>query len=311
MAKPTDNSEIFLDQLIASIKSHLPTIQGVYLTTSLSPAGVPIPGIVQWKGYTIPPEKPTPPKPKVDTTKVETEDEKLKRLQLLNQQEEYPEDLEVARIQEEEYEGFGEPDRDTGDSEVIENESKGQPRNNTKKTKGKAVEGTNCTTTYSGLPVLRSAPPNLLSFSDAAKYLNKTYGYNLGLSVYAVMTAEARKKGSNFSSAGGYNYGGVQTDAGKWGSFAKFSGQFCKRDAVRYRMFAAFDSNTDFLDFMASRLKLKKFTGVGGSAWVERYLNSWVFYNLEKQDASKYKTLSPQKLAIWKTAKKSYDLHIK
>ena len=45
-------------------------------------------------------------------------------------------DLEVARIQEEEYEGFGEPDRDTGDSEVIENESKGQPRNNTKKTKG-------------------------------------------------------------------------------------------------------------------------------------------------------------------------------
>jgi hypothetical protein len=316
MAKPTDNSEVFLDQLIASIKRHLPTIQGIYLTSSLSPAGVPIPGIVQWKGYTIPPEKPTPPAPKIDTTKVETEAEKLKRLQLLNQEEEYPEDLELARIEEEEYDGYGEPDRDTGDSEVIEDPNRGTPvpKGSAKKKGGKnskPVDGTSCTTYYRELPVLRSAPPNLVSFSTTATYLNKTYGYDLGLAVYAVMTAEARKKGTNFSSAGGHNYAGVQTDAGKWGSFAKFTAQFCKRDAVRFRMFAAFENDTDFLDFMAGRLKLKKFSGSGGDAWVKRYLNSWVFLNLETRDPSLYRTYYPQKLAIWKTAKKSYDRYVK
>ena len=306
MAKPTDNSEVFLDQLIASIKGHLPTIKGVYLTTSLSPAGVPIPGIVQWGGYTIPPEKPTPPNPKTDTT--ETEEQYLDRM---SQEETTPEDLEASRIVESDYEGIGEPDRESSDGSVEDNPNRGNTKNNAKPTKGKKIEGTSCTSTYGGLPVLRSAPPNLLAFSAAAKYLNGKYGYDLGLSVFAIMVAEARKKGANFSSAGGFNYAGVQTDAGKWGSFANFTAQFCKKDAVRYRMFAAFENNQSFLDFMAGRVRLKKFTSSGGNAWVERYLNSWVFYNLQKQDANKYKTLFPAKLAIWKTAKKSYDTHIK
>ena len=56
MAKPTDNSEVFLDQLIASIQSHLPTIKGMYLTTSLYPPTMtPGPGAVPFVGYTIPP----------------------------------------------------------------------------------------------------------------------------------------------------------------------------------------------------------------------------------------------------------------
>lgn len=56
MAKPTDNSEVFLDQLIASIQSHLPTIKGTYLTTSLYPPLLtPGPGAVSFVGYTIPP----------------------------------------------------------------------------------------------------------------------------------------------------------------------------------------------------------------------------------------------------------------
>ncbi len=56
MAKPTDNSEVFLDQLIASIQSHLPTIKGMYLTTSLYPPLLtPGPGAVPFVGYTIPP----------------------------------------------------------------------------------------------------------------------------------------------------------------------------------------------------------------------------------------------------------------
>jgi putative chitinase len=56
MAKPTDNSEVFLDQLIASIQTHLPTIKGMYLTTSLyPPLMTPGPGAVPFVGYTIPP----------------------------------------------------------------------------------------------------------------------------------------------------------------------------------------------------------------------------------------------------------------
>jgi hypothetical protein len=56
MAKPTDNSEVFLDQLIASIQTHLPTIKGMYLTTSLYPPLLtPGPGAVPFIGYTIPP----------------------------------------------------------------------------------------------------------------------------------------------------------------------------------------------------------------------------------------------------------------
>jgi putative chitinase len=56
MAKPTDSSEVFLDQLIASIQSHLPTIKGTYLTTSLyPPLMTPGPGSVPFIGYTIPP----------------------------------------------------------------------------------------------------------------------------------------------------------------------------------------------------------------------------------------------------------------
>lgn len=56
MAKPTDNSEVFLDQLIASIQTHLPTIKGTYLTTSLyPPLMTPGPGAVPFVGYTIPP----------------------------------------------------------------------------------------------------------------------------------------------------------------------------------------------------------------------------------------------------------------
>ena len=54
---PVDNSEVFIDRLISKLKIHLTTIEGIYQTTSLYPAGialVSLPGIVEWKGWTIP-----------------------------------------------------------------------------------------------------------------------------------------------------------------------------------------------------------------------------------------------------------------
>lgn len=55
MAKPTDNSAIFLDQLILQIRIHLQTVGGVYLTTgTIAPVPTLIPGFKLWTGYSIP-----------------------------------------------------------------------------------------------------------------------------------------------------------------------------------------------------------------------------------------------------------------
>jgi hypothetical protein len=61
-SQPTSNPGIFLDQLIAGISSHLPTVGGIYITLSVYPGFPlvpPLPGVVLWQGYTIPPAQPT------------------------------------------------------------------------------------------------------------------------------------------------------------------------------------------------------------------------------------------------------------
>jgi hypothetical protein len=51
----TNDSGLFLDQLISFIKIHLTTVGGMYLTISLyPPSGTPSPGSVNWSGYSIP-----------------------------------------------------------------------------------------------------------------------------------------------------------------------------------------------------------------------------------------------------------------
>lgn len=57
MAKPTNNSEVFLNQLISQIQFHLTTVGGVYITSGfLAPVPLPLPGFTTWTGYTIPPD---------------------------------------------------------------------------------------------------------------------------------------------------------------------------------------------------------------------------------------------------------------
>ncbi len=54
MAKPTDNSEVFLNQLISQIQQHLQTVGGVYITTgTIPPSPLPIPGVANWTGYSM------------------------------------------------------------------------------------------------------------------------------------------------------------------------------------------------------------------------------------------------------------------
>lgn len=64
MAKPTDNSEVFLDALIRQIQQHLTTVGGIYVTTGfIAPSPLPIPGFKTWTGYTIPPPQTNPQTP--------------------------------------------------------------------------------------------------------------------------------------------------------------------------------------------------------------------------------------------------------
>tara|TARA_R100001509_G_scaffold154849_3_gene116797 strand:- start:6481 stop:7893 length:1413 start_codon:yes stop_codon:yes gene_type:complete len=60
---PIDDSDIFLDILISSMRIHLTTLQFLYFTTSIypGPALPPAPGILTGTGYFIPPSTPSPP----------------------------------------------------------------------------------------------------------------------------------------------------------------------------------------------------------------------------------------------------------
>lgn len=54
MAKPTNNSEVFIDALITLIQQHLQTVGGIYVTTGfIPPAPLPIPGVANWTGYSM------------------------------------------------------------------------------------------------------------------------------------------------------------------------------------------------------------------------------------------------------------------
>jgi hypothetical protein len=169
-----------------------------------------------------------------------------------------------------------------------------------------------CSTKYPELKFTNPRPAATnLSYTDAITYLRKKYGDAIAKAVFAVMFAEASPKDKSktdyFTSAGGFNYAGVQTDNKKWPT-KLIIGQYCRVDSggVR-RAFAIFANDEAFLDFMANRVKSKGLSGTTANTWARTYLNSWVYLNLEKQDINKFNTLVPQKEAIYNSALKRYD----
>lgn len=177
------------------------------------------------------------------------------------------------------------------------------------------IQDTSCPkTSYPELPILQEAPPNRFGYAEAAQYLNANYSPAIARSVFVLLGAEAAKDRPNeqFKSAGGNNFGGVQTDSGRWGKPDRaFQAQFCKKDAVKYRMFATFEKPTDFLDFVADRLEAKGFGKQNsGAHWTERYLNDWVFKNLQSKDPAKYAEKYPNKLAIYNTWSRKFDDYV-
>jgi hypothetical protein len=141
-----------------------------------------------------------------------------------------------------------------------------------------------------------------LPFKKTVQYLIKAHP-NIAQSVFAVMFAEAAKRGQAFKQPGGNNFAGVQTDNAKWGA-PGIIGQYARVDSGNdRRAFAMFDSHESFLNFMANRIANKKFpSGNDPDKWTQRYLNSWVYLNLETRYPRKYKSKFPKKRNIYNSA---------
>ena len=164
-------------------------------------------------------------------------------------------------------------------------------------------------TSYPEIPLLDPPPPtDLLPYAEAVRILKSITSLSLAKAVFAIMVAEASKQGEAFKSAGGYNYAGVQTDAGRWGPSADkyITGRFRRPDAKRVREFASFNSNQDFLGFMVSRVGAKGFDGEDGDKWTSSYICKWWWpakCSVYVKDTVNYNN----KLAIYKTAIKIFN----
>ncbi len=164
---------------------------------------------------------------------------------------------------------------------------------------------TGCDTSYPELPQLASTQLELVSKTEVARYLKQNYP-DIGKQVFAIVLAEAKTVGDNFRSAGGFNFGGVQTDSGRWG-FGTFSGRFCKRDnGGNLREFAAFPSYQAFLDFVVNRTKAKGFANAVGDTWTTLYINKW-WSPPDKLLYTRGTEIYNNKLAIFNSAQRIYD----
>lgn len=164
-------------------------------------------------------------------------------------------------------------------------------------------------TAYPELPFTDPPPPpDQLSYKAAVAYLKTKYGDNLGKAVFAVLIAEAAKNNERnaFISAGGHNYAGIQTDNARWQS-PGIIGQYSRVDSggVR-RSFAIFANDQTFLDFTASRLQAKGFSGLNGEVWTQTYINKW-WSPSDKANYVKGTAKYNEKLSIFNTAASKFD----
>lgn len=162
-------------------------------------------------------------------------------------------------------------------------------------------------TSYPELPLLSPPPPaTILAYSEAKKILQSMTDEDTAKAVFAIVWAEASKTKNAFSSAGGYNYAGVQTDSGRWGAAgSSIIGRFIRKDQVRLREFAQFSDDKSFLKFMVDRAKAKGFTASGDS-WTSTYINRW-WSPADKALYTKGSKVFNQKLAIFNTAISNYN----
>lgn len=168
---------------------------------------------------------------------------------------------------------------------------------------------------YPELPIIDPPPvPNLLPYQEAVQILTSITNSSTSKAVFAVLFAEASKSGQAFSSAGGFNYAGVQTDVRNNGKAIRWGGgssnfikaRYVRRDAERKREFAVFENNTEFLKFMVSRITAKGFNGSNGDSWTTTYINKW-WSPPSKAKYVKGTTKYNQKLSIYNSSQTRYN----
>lgn len=171
---------------------------------------------------------------------------------------------------------------------------------------------------YPELPIIDPPPtPNLLPYQEAVQILTSITNSSTSKAVFAVLFAEASKSGQAFSSAGGFNYAGVQTDvringrAIRWGGGSSdfIKARYVRRDAERKREFAVFENNTEFLKFMVSRITAKGFNGSNGDSWTTTYINKW-WSPPERALYFKGTTKYNQKLSIYNSSQTRYNEYV-
>lgn len=131
---------------------------------------------------------------------------------------------------------------------------------------------------YPELPLIKNPKTTTVGLEESVHILLDMGDECLAKAVFAVMYAEARRTSDkkSFSSAGEYNYSGVQTDGSRWGYSKPIVSVFRKVDSGgNYREFAGFKDNEGFLDFMANRIKGKGFDGCNADNWTETYIQKW------------------------------------
>lgn len=190
MAKPTDNSELFLDLLIASIQTHLPTIKGTYITTSLyPPLMTPGPGAVPFVGYTIEPASPgaggvdTPivDTPAEDEYKLSEEDIQAKKEEIAQAQEtlNHPDATEEQKQTAQEYIEKTEEEINSGESISVESK---EDISNTPTTPV-VIDGNVDTSCPVGLQIVQYAKKDVGIIETGTKANNgkgKNYGGQVG-----------------------------------------------------------------------------------------------------------------------------------
>jgi hypothetical protein len=164
-------------------------------------------------------------------------------------------------------------------------------------------------TAYPELPLVDPKKITSVNAEQAVHILLKLTDECTARAVFAIIWAEARRKGENFTSAGHYNYSGVQTDGSRWGYSAPIVGRFWKIDSGgNNREFAAFANNEGFFDFMINRIKAKKFNGCNAEQWTNTYIQNWWSPQAKKQYVPGTEKFN-QKKSIFNTANRKFDAY--
>lgn len=162
---------------------------------------------------------------------------------------------------------------------------------------------------YPELPLIKNPKITTVGLEESVHILLDTADECLAKAVFAVMFAEARRSSDkkSFSSAGEYNYSGVQTDGNRWGYSKPIVSVFRRVDSGgNYREFAGFKDNAGFFDFMANRIKGKGFDGCDADKWTDTYIQSW-WSPSAKAQYRKGSAKFNEKKAIYNSAIKRFE----